>query len=158
MLSLAGVPGIYFHSLFGSRGDRAGADASGIPRRINRQKLTRAELETELDDSGSRRALIFRGLEKLLKARRETSAFHPTGRQAILEIDPRIFAVQRTSPDESSRALCLHNVSGETVRVAIPDAARAGGWKSLLGGEGMELSGERVELEPYGVVWVSEKD
>ena len=39
MLSLQGVPGIYFHSLFGSRGDRAGAEASGIPRRINREKL-----------------------------------------------------------------------------------------------------------------------
>jgi hypothetical protein len=29
MFALVGVPGIYFHSLFGSRNDRAGADASG---------------------------------------------------------------------------------------------------------------------------------
>lgn len=48
MLSLAGVPGIYFHSLLGSRNDREAALASGINRRINRQKLARADLETDL--------------------------------------------------------------------------------------------------------------
>src|SRR6185369_9720841 len=42
MLALRGLPGIYFHSLFGSRNDRAAALSSGINRRINRQKMTRA--------------------------------------------------------------------------------------------------------------------
>src|SRR5437588_7624959 len=56
MLALPGMPGLYFHSLFGSRGDRAGAEASGIPRRVNRQKLVRPELERELDDPAPRRA------------------------------------------------------------------------------------------------------
>ena len=43
--SLAGIPGIYFHSLFGSRGDLEGAKTSGIPRRINRQKFPLDALE-----------------------------------------------------------------------------------------------------------------
>ena len=51
LLSLQGVPGIYFHSMFGSRGDRAGAEASGIPRRINREKLDRVRLEEELSQA-----------------------------------------------------------------------------------------------------------
>jgi glucosylglycerate phosphorylase len=38
MLSIVGVPGIYFHSLFGSRGWREGAIQSGQNRTINRQK------------------------------------------------------------------------------------------------------------------------
>ena len=63
LLSLQGVPGIYFHSLFGSRGDRAGAEASGIPRRINREKLDRARLEAELGEAGSLRGRVWRGLK-----------------------------------------------------------------------------------------------
>gem|GEM_PF-3137897 len=42
MLSLPGVPIVYFYSLFGLRGDRAAAETSGTARRINRQKLGRA--------------------------------------------------------------------------------------------------------------------
>lgn len=155
MLCLAGVPGIYFHSLFGSRGDRAGADASGIPRRVNRQKSGRAELDRELQDGASRRARIFGGLAKMLRARRETSAFHPNGTQAILEMDRRVFAVLRTAPDGSKRALCLQNVSSEKVWVAIPDAGGAGDRWRVLGGEGDALPGDRLALEPYEVVWMS---
>jgi sucrose phosphorylase len=61
-LAMIGMPGIYFHSLFGSRGDEAGVEQSGIKRRINRQKFTRAELEAELSDPGSRRSVILAGL------------------------------------------------------------------------------------------------
>ncbi len=39
LLSLQGVPGIYIHSLLGSRNDYYGKTTSGIPRRINREKL-----------------------------------------------------------------------------------------------------------------------
>ena len=53
LLSLQGVPGLYFHSLLGSRGDRAAVAATGIPRRINREKLDCARLESELGAQGS---------------------------------------------------------------------------------------------------------
>ena len=39
MLSLLGVPGIYFHSLFGSRGWIEGVKQTGRNRTINREKL-----------------------------------------------------------------------------------------------------------------------
>ena len=50
MLALAGVPGIYFHSLFGSRGWPEGVAQSGHKRAINRQKIDRAEVERALND------------------------------------------------------------------------------------------------------------
>jgi sucrose phosphorylase len=53
MLALQGVPGIYFHSLFGSRNDRSAALATGVNRRINRQKFDRSNLETRLADRSS---------------------------------------------------------------------------------------------------------
>ena len=44
MLSLAGVPGIYFHSLFGSRGWLEGVKETGRNRTINRQKCDRGDV------------------------------------------------------------------------------------------------------------------
>ncbi len=118
MLAMPGVPGIYFHSLFGSRGDRPGADRSGIPRRINRQKLTRADLERELADPGSRRARVLFEMKTLLRRRQASPAFHPAGRHEVVHSDPRVFSLRRTSPDGRETMLCLHNVSGEPVTAA----------------------------------------
>jgi sucrose phosphorylase len=120
MLSLAGMPGIYFPSLFGSRGDRKGAEDSGIPRRINRQKLDRNELERDLDDPTALRSQVFLRLKELLQQRRSNPAFHPCGPQEVVRCDPRVFAVRRVSPDGRRNVLCLHNVSPETARVSLP--------------------------------------
>ncbi len=115
MLALPGMPGIYFHSLFGSRGDRAGAEASGIPRRVNRQKLARADLERELADPASRRSRVLHELTGLLRRRQASEAFHPAGRHEVVQGDPRVLALRRTSPDGRETVLCLHNVSGDSV-------------------------------------------
>jgi sucrose phosphorylase len=121
LLSLQGVPGLYIHSLFGSRGDRAGAEASGIPRRINREKLARAALEAALTDAASLRARVFRGQRELLRLRRAHPAFAPNAPQQVLALDPRVFAVRRQSRDGTDRMLCLHNISDQPVRLAEPD-------------------------------------
>jgi len=147
LLSLQGVPGLYFHSLVGSRGDRAGAEASGIPRRINRQKLGRAGLEAELADTGSPRAHIVRGLRALLRVRRAHAAFAPTAPQRVLNLAPDVFGVERANAESGSSVWCLHNVGSETRRVRA------------------DLAGARAELdlpphatrwlEPRAGVWVS---
>jgi sucrose phosphorylase len=136
MFALAGVPGIYFHSLFGSRGDRSGADASGIPRRINRKKLTRTELENDLRTPDSLRSHVFNRLETLLKQRASEPAFNPTAPQRVLEIDPRIFAVERTAAT-GKKILCLHNVSAENIQVPTDGALKTA-----------------VELKPYEFIWL----
>jgi sucrose phosphorylase len=159
MLALAGVPGIYFHSLFGSRNDRAGAEASGIPRRINRQKLTRAGLEHDPADPASLRARVFAGVRQLLQARRGHAAFHPLGRQEVLAVDERVFAIMRVPPDESGRMLCLHNVSNTavTANVALPPGHRANGWRPLWGEDAtitQESGALRCRLGPYQAAWL----
>lgn len=157
LLALAGVPGIYFHSLFGSRGDRAGAEASGIPRRINRQKFSREMLEHELKDPRTLRAAVFARYVHLLKIRQSHAAFNPHGEQRVVVADPRVFGVLRVSPDGAERVLCLHNVSSEpvqfTIRFAEDQAAER--WVNLIdGSEHSVRAADTVELEPYEVVWV----
>ena len=77
MLALSGMPGIYFHSLFGSRGWPEGVALTGQNRTINRQKFDRVEVERELHDSSSRRSRVFNRLKRLLEVRAGSTAFAP---------------------------------------------------------------------------------
>jgi sucrose phosphorylase len=115
--SLRGLPGIYFHSLFGSRNWTEGVALSGQARSINRQKLNLPELENDLNTSSTLRALVFDGYRRLLQQRAASPAFHPLGEQEVLHLNPSLFMVRRTSPDGREKMLCLHNVSGETQSV-----------------------------------------
>jgi len=160
MLSLRGVPGIYFHSLFGSRGDRAGVESSGIPRRINRLKLPLAELERELAEPASLRACVFSRFCELLQVRRSHPAFHPQGGQEVPALDERIFAVVRTSPAGGERVLCLHNLSGTEVDVMLPESIPMPARPCHLlggGGAGDTWGGKsRMALPPFGIAWVQQ--
>ncbi|HZQ09523.1 MAG TPA: sugar phosphorylase [Anaerolineae bacterium] len=151
LLALRGVPGIYFHSLFGSRGDRAGADASGIPRRVNRQKFVRADLERELERTDSRRAQILSIYSKFLQARREHPVFHPNAAQTILDDDARVFSVLRWA--DLGSVWCVQNVTGQRVRTKIPSGVTIA--RNVLGDAPIKLISEEcaIELEPYEVAW-----
>jgi sucrose phosphorylase len=157
MLAMLGVPGIYFHSLFGSRGDRAAAAASGINRRINRQKFMRAEVERELGDSASLRSAVFGGYANLLRARRAHAAFDPHGEQQIIGNDPRVFALWRISPHGDERVLCLYNLSSQPVSYVLP---AIGVWTDLVTGHAMKTMEAQpgVELQPYQVLWACQAD
>jgi sucrose phosphorylase len=95
MFALVGMPGIYFHSLFGSRSWNKGVEITGHNRTINRQKLDRQELEHELTDPGSRRAGVFYRLKALLLARAAHPAFSPYSPQRILNLNPAVFCIVR---------------------------------------------------------------
>jgi glucosylglycerate phosphorylase len=135
LLSLRGVPGIYFHSLFGSRGDPGGAASSGLPRRINRQKLPRATLERELADPGSLRARVFSRFRELLRVRRDCAAFGPRGLQHTLSLHDGVFALVRTAPDGREQASCYHNLRAETLRIS-------------------SVSGQPLDLGPFETIWL----
>lgn len=153
MLSLAGVPGIYFHSLFGSRGDRAGADSSGIPRRINRQKFERAALERELAGPTQRQARVFASFRHLLQQRRDHPAFSPFAPQEVIACDDQVFAVLRTASNGGRHVLCLHNVSDRTLTVSVrlsQAVARQFRDRGNLAGDVLHRP-----LAPYEVCWLS---
>src|SRR5262249_24314943 len=77
MLAMPGMPGFYSPPLWGSGGDRGGGEASATPRGITRQKSARPELERELADPASRRALVLFELRTLLHQRQASAVFHP---------------------------------------------------------------------------------
>ncbi len=153
MLALRGVPGIYFHSLFGSRGWPEGAQQTGRARTINRQKLDASAFEAELATPGSLRRLVFSGYRRMLRARQSSPAFHPNGRQEILNLHPALFAVRRTAPAGGERVLCLQNVSAGAVEFQLP----LGRAIDLLD-SGQYSAAAQFTLSPYQVLWLREEE
>jgi glycosidase len=151
MLALRGLPGIYFHSLFGSRGDRRAAEESGIPRRINRKKLDVAELETTLDDPPSIRARVFAGIRSMIEARASHPAFSPYAEQHIPEAPPGLFVAIRNA-SEGRKALCLTNVTPAPLSCTLPPHD-GGTWEPLAELPRSTSSAQAIQLPPYGFAW-----
>jgi sucrose phosphorylase len=154
MLALAGVPGIYVHSLLGSQSWHEGVVQTGRNRTINRQKLARAMLERELADSASLRHQVFSAYARLLRARAADPAFHPQGGQEVLFLNDSVFALLRTSPNGESHVLCLHNISGKVQSVkycAGQFSLPRGPYRDLVTGQVYQVD---QELSPYAIRWL----
>ncbi len=152
MLALAGVPGIYVHSLVGSHNNLIGVEETGRARTINREKWLRGELEGALANPGSVAAQVFRQYTHLLKHRAAHPAFHPHGGQEIIGGNPAIFALRRTAPDGGERVLCLHNVSAQAQTFSAPKNGGAPIFDFL---NGETFAGDSIPLEPYQVRWLA---
>jgi sucrose phosphorylase len=163
MLALVGVPGIYFHSLFGSRSWQAGVETTGRNRTINRQKFDLATFEQELNQEPSLRHQVFQRYAQLLNARQASPAFHPHGSQEVLRYGEGVFALLRFSPDGSERVLCLHNISDQTQRVRIEAKEIFGLFAGVLidliaGRRFDDLVNDVVNLQPYQTLWLRMKE
>ena len=155
LLALAGVPGIYVHSLFGSRNCHTCFAETGRARSLNRHKFDRAALEATLADSALPMGEIFEGYRRLLRVRRAEPAFHPAGEQQVLDLGPALFAVLRTPPAGGCPVLCLHNVSSQP-QIALLDALD-GSVYDLLSGDVFSGSGDAVHipLDGYQTRWLA---
>ena len=150
-IAMMGIPGIYVHSLFGSRNDLEAVKRTGRARSINRAQLRAAELATDLEREGSLRREVFTGIKRLLEARAAHSAFHPDARQEVLSLHPALFAFRRVNPETGESVLALHNVSAETVEIELPEPEAAGRVRDLLTEEAVA---RHVTLGPYRVRWL----
>ncbi|WP_214700026.1 alpha-amylase family glycosyl hydrolase [Exiguobacterium sp. s57] len=139
LLSVVGVPAIYYHSLFGSRNDEAAVESSGINRRINREKLDADTLHEELE-SDARRRNVFSGLKHMISLRGQYDAFSPYADQDVLDLDTRVFAVKRTGA--TSTIVAVANVSPETVEL------------DLSGNNVFKDTTDPITLQPYGFAWI----
>ncbi len=146
MLAMIGMPGIYFHSLFGSRNWTEGVNKLGHNRAINRQKLNADTLLHELRDSNSLRHAVFSGYMALLRARTASTAFHPLGEQRVLELDSGVFALERVSLDGNERVIALHNVTDREIVLALASPAH-----DLLTQQRLTSS---ISLTPYQIAWL----
>jgi glucosylglycerate phosphorylase len=160
LLALAGIPAIYLHSLLGSRNWYEGPSASGHPRDINREKLPRAVVESELDDPTSLRAQVHSRMRARMSARIADPAFHPAAEQRVLSTTPGVLGFERGPAGARGAVLCLVNVTDRAQQVPL---TRADGL-TVSGTLEERCTGRRIGtdptagldlvLEPYEVLWL----
>ena len=148
LIGMAGVPGIYIHSILGSGNWLQGLEDSGINRRINREKLDIEELICELEQEGSLRNLIYNGMKNILDVRRTHKSFHPAAPQRILELAPEVFAFERGG-DIQEMVRCLVNCSAKELELSYPGGIDLLTQKQF-GTQNM------LKLAPYQVLWLVE--
>ncbi len=149
--ALPGVPGIYIHSLLGSRNWLEGVAQTGRARTINRQKLQVQTVMEELQNSESFRYRVFHPYIHLLQTRRAQEAFHPNAAFEILHLDRRVVAIKRQSLHQ--RIFALVNISSETAAVSLSTQCGEDRLSELL--TGRQLAADRIDLAPYQTVWLS---
>lgn len=115
--ALAGIPLVYYLSLFAEENDIADFQKTGVKREVNRKNYDFAALEKLLQNPESRESLMFKRVKELVEKRKNSSAFHPNAMQEILDLDKRILAILRTNDETKEKLLCLHNVSKDQVEV-----------------------------------------
>nr|WP_281362221.1 alpha-amylase family glycosyl hydrolase [Lacticaseibacillus absianus] len=142
-LSLVGVPAIYYHSLFGSRGDQAAVARTGDNRQINRERLQAEPLLAAIRQPGFRQR-VFDGLTQLIRIRQQEPAFSPYGTQTVQPSPAAVVRLERTAAG-AAPIVCLTNITATPQTVDVPT--------------GRELIQDRavtgtLTLPPYGCAWV----
>ena len=150
--ALPGVPATYIHSLLGSRNWVEGARQTGRARTINREKLQVEKLVAELKNPDSFRARVFFPYLDLIKTRKKQPAFHPNADFEILDVDPRVFGIKRSSQDQT--IVALTNISSKPVSVSLSASVSAGQSTDLISGETVDTAS--FNLNPYQYMWLTE--
>lgn len=159
VLVMPGVPGVYFHSLVGSRNYHDGVKHSGSNRTINREKYNFDWLENELSTQGSLAKRMLDSYKRLISIRINEKSFNPFGDFEFLDLDERLFVVDQISRDNKERILAIHNFSNEEVTVAVPENITSPLCDILSANcnqyECDDCKARReITLEPYQMMWL----
>ena len=164
VLAMPGVPGIYFHSLVGSRNYHDGVKHSGINRTINREKYNIDWLEKELNTAGTLAKRMLDSYKRLISIRINEEAFNPFGEFDFYDFDERVFAIDQTCQRKEKRVLALHNFSNEEVEITLPETIKlplcdilSSKCANFSYDNDKEKQDRTIKLEPYQIMWLKGK-
>jgi sucrose phosphorylase len=157
MLGLEGIPGIYIHSLLGTRNDYDRVEHTGHYRAINRHQWDSDVLARELGRDDSSHGIVFSRLKELLAIRRKQAAFHPNATQFTLHLGAGLFGYWRQSLDRCQSVFCVSNICAESQLLALSaiNLIDTEDWLDLISGEQLRDRELQLELQPYQTVWIS---
>ncbi len=142
LMSLIGVPAIYYNSLIGSQNDQDGVVKSGINRRINREKFTEDGIEKAIENSYIRKNVIAE-MNYLLSVRKNEELFNPYNEQKVLTLGESLFGVKRIGKD-NQELTCIVNITNQNQKVELT------GFDIITN---QEFDGK---LNPYQIIWLKE--
>lgn len=154
MLTLRGIPAIYFHSLTGSSNNHKGVAQANNNRSINRERWSDLKLRRQIDDLQSVTARVFHAYREMLTIRRQQPAFHPDVPQQIIASPDHFFIVQRMA-ESVEPVICVHNVSPVGMKLDINSLGTAiSADRTLDIVSGDDLDG-MISFKPYQYRWLS---
>ena len=118
LMGIPGIPGVYFHSFFGSQNDLKAVKQKKQKRSINREKLFLKKLEKELANKNHLRYRIYSALCDLILVRKEHSCFHPNSFFKIhSSAFKELFIIERK--EKNSHLIMVHNTSKEVISFSL---------------------------------------
>ena len=153
MISMDGVPAIYFNSLFGTSNDEAKYIITGNNRDVNRYKWNEKNIFDFLKKSGSKQSLYYNAITKLLDIRKKQKAFHPNALRSNINIGNKIFCFKRVSLDNKQTIISITNLSSKIQNPNLSKKYQT--WKNLLNPNVKIKNKEKLELKPFESMWLS---
>lgn len=157
MLSLQGVPGIYFHNLVATENYVDGVAETGQKRSINRRKWSYEELTERLEDESNAAHIVLNFFKKILEVRKQHAAFSPAADQEVLEFGDHLFVLLRTAEEEGEKILVVSNMSSRKTEIPGSELEAYTGEKeeliNLINGNKHSVKPE-LEIEPFETVWL----
>ncbi|WP_149495942.1 alpha-amylase family glycosyl hydrolase [Roseiconus lacunae] len=149
MLTMPGVPGIYYHSIIGSENDRQAAIDSKINRRINRAKLHYPSLAAELERPDTIRSQVFNRYKTMLTARGGEPLFAPFVAAEYHSAGP-VFVIRRSNDDGTLFA--VHNFSDSDEAITLPGEKLTDLLTGQQLGSGSDVTS--ITLQPFEFRWL----
>ncbi|MAG75259.1 MAG: alpha-amylase [Colwelliaceae bacterium] len=157
MLALEGIPGIYIHSLLGTRNDYEKLKNTHHNRSINRHRWDYESLEIMLADETNPHAKVLSQMLSLIDKRTAQKAFHPNATQFTLHLGLSLFGFWRQSMDRRQSIFCVSNITDQSVELPISELNLiiTESWFDLISGEEITDLTQAIKLQPYQTVWIS---
>jgi sucrose phosphorylase len=156
-LAMRGIPAVYINALTATANDPLGVERTGMTRAINRRKWDGAELERLIDNPLTDTGQVFPEYIRRLRLRRGINSFHPDASQQVMALQDGVFGLERCCPDGRERVLAIHNLTADTVVIALPRLLdKSIRWYDALQQGVPDMDDTGLRLRPYQVVWLLE--
>ena len=159
LFSMEGIPAIYIQNLIGSKNDLKKLKETKKLRAINRRNWDYDLLIRKLNKKSSIHRKAFDSVNNLISLRRKQPAFHPNATQFTLQLQTFLFGIWRQSIDRSQSIFCISNLSKYKKNVDLIDVnlIATDNWYDILTNKKIKNLEDRILLQPYQSVWLTNK-
>lgn len=164
ILSFGGIPMLYYGDAIGTLNDRSyldDADKHRDSRWVHRPHMD-WDKAARRNQPGRIEHRLFQSLKKMIAIRKELPAFADFNNRELLPADnPHLFAFSRFDPaNRLSRVLVLTNFSPTPQALPLQPLRQMGFFlfdsaRELLSSNHIDVSGDTLELPPYGIYWLT---
>lgn len=156
-LALPGVPAFYLPALLAAPNDTARFQASGHRRDLNRPQFSAGALQIQLQDPGQNASANIAQLQFAMERRASLPALDPHSPMRVLSGDRSDLVILERGLGHT-RLWAIHNFSAtrqSLVLALLWGSSSPQGWIDHLNPTGTVNTTRQLELEPFGVYWIS---